>query len=45
MEEITILVKETPEALELQKSIIELIEKSGLAKSAIVLPGIIKQPK
>lgn len=44
MLEVILLVEETPEALELQKKMVELLEKE-FGKEAIVLPGGIKRPK
>jgi len=43
MEEVIILTNETPEGLELQAKIIQLIEEAQI--SCIVLPGGVKRPK
>lgn len=43
MQEVIILVDETPEGLELQAKIIQLIKDSEV--QCIVLPGGVKRPK
>jgi len=44
MEKVILLVDETPEGIELQRKIIDLIENSEL-RGTIILPGYIKNPK
>ena len=44
MQDVIILVNDTPEGVELQRQIIELMRKNEATKNAIVLPGYIKKP-
>ncbi len=44
MQEVMLLVSDTPEGLELQKKMIEVLVRE-FGKQAIVLPGYIKKPK